>query len=63
MKCAFLFYEIENKIVKSKEGKTEYLLKDLVYLLRVEEHAKAHYIYITNIAHFLSLRALYRCGS
>ena len=53
MKCAFLLMKLmRDKIVKFKEGKTEYLLKDLVYLLRVETDDKAHYIYIKNIAHF-----------
>ena len=40
--CIFV-YEIEDdKIVKSREGNTDYLLNDLFYLLRVEEHDKAH---------------------
>ncbi|MFM7979841.1 MAG: hypothetical protein ACKPKO_11040 [Candidatus Fonsibacter sp.] len=50
--CIFVYEIYEDKIVKSKEGKTKHILKDLVYILRIEEHDKAHYIYITNIAHF-----------
>ena len=44
--CVFVHDIDEDIIVKSKEGNTDHLLNDLVYLLRVEEHDKAHYIYI-----------------
>ncbi|MFM7978754.1 MAG: hypothetical protein ACKPKO_05510, partial [Candidatus Fonsibacter sp.] len=53
--CIFVYEIDDDKIVKSREGNTEYLLKDLVYLLRVEDGDKAHYIYIKNVAHFFNL--------
>ncbi|MFM7982811.1 MAG: hypothetical protein ACKPKO_26155, partial [Candidatus Fonsibacter sp.] len=53
--CIFVYEIDEDKIIKSKEGNTDYLLKDLVYLLRVEDGDKAHYIYIKNVAHFFNL--------
>jgi len=48
MNKVFIFvYEIEDdKIVKSREGNTDYILNEIVYLLRIEENDKAHYIYI-----------------
>ncbi|MFM7979422.1 MAG: hypothetical protein ACKPKO_08920, partial [Candidatus Fonsibacter sp.] len=45
--CIFV-YELdeESKIRLSKAGKIEYLTNDLVYLLRIDNRQKSHYIYI-----------------
>ena len=54
--CIFV-YELdeESKIRLSKAGKIEYLTNDLVYLLRIDNEEKSHYIYIKKISHFFNL--------
>jgi hypothetical protein len=49
--CIFVYYlDDENKIVKERNGNTNYFNKDVVYLLRIEDDSsKSHYIYIKHI--------------
>ena len=53
--CVFVHDIDEDIFVKSKEGNTDHLLNDLVYLLRVEENDRAHYIYMKTIVYLFNL--------
>ena len=41
--------------MKEKSGKCEYITNGIIYLLRIEEGEKNHYIYIKHISHLLNL--------
>ena len=45
----------EYKIRLSKTRNIDYLTYDLIYLLRVDNEDKSHYLYIKNINHFVNL--------
>jgi hypothetical protein len=55
--CIFVYYiDDKNKIVKERNGNTNYFNKDVVYLLRIEDDSsKSHYIYIKHISRLLNL--------
>ncbi|MFM7977723.1 MAG: hypothetical protein ACKPKO_00265, partial [Candidatus Fonsibacter sp.] len=58
-KVCLSVYEIEDdKIVKSREGNIDYILNEIVYLLRIEENDKAHYILVKKILLICSFLAI-----
>ena len=55
--CCIFIYRIndEGGITKERDGNFKYYGKDLIYLLRLEDGNKSHYIYIKNISRLLNL--------
>ena len=45
MKYAFMFTRYNDKAIQAKEGLAEYILNDKVYLLRIEDNEKSHYVH------------------
>jgi hypothetical protein len=55
--CIFIYTydEEKNEVVVEKQGKTEYILNDCIYLLRIEQEEQSHYVYIKKIESLLNL--------
>ena len=52
----FVYYINEkDEVMKEKSGECEYATNGIIYLLRIEEGEKNHYIYIKHISHLLNL--------
>ena len=50
--CIYVYSTDNNSdIICEYVGKTEYIMNDIIYLLRVEEDKQSHYIYIKHICH------------
>lgn len=57
-KVCIYVYEIDedtNDIITCRRGNSEYIMNELIYLLRIEDAEKAHYIYIKDIGRLLNL--------
>ena len=57
IKCVFMIDE-NNNIICGHAGKTQYILNDLIYLLKVEHEEQSHYIYIKHIDRLLNTHRL-----
>ena len=54
--AVFAYYiDDENSIRKEKNGNTDYITNDIIYLLRTENDEKAHFIYIKHVERLLNL--------
>jgi hypothetical protein len=54
--CIFIYYVSEDgKIIKERDGNFTYYGKYLIYLLRIEDGDKSHFVYIKNISRLLNL--------
>jgi hypothetical protein len=54
--CIFVYYVNDEKgITKERDGNFSYYGNDLIYLLRIEDDEKSHFVYITNISRLLNL--------
>ena len=47
----------DNEIIREYIGNSTYIINDNIYLLRIEEGEKSHYIYIKHIARLINLNA------
>ena len=47
-----------NDIICDSAGKTEYILNDLIYLLKVDDKDQSHYIYVKHIDRLLNTHKL-----
>jgi hypothetical protein len=57
--CIYVYtVDDNNDIVCDSPGKAEYILNDLIYLLRVEQDGQSHYIYIKHIERLMNTHAL-----
>ena len=45
--------ESNNKIDESNRGNYNYITNDIIYLLRIDQGDKSHYVYIKNLDHFI----------
>jgi hypothetical protein len=54
--AVFVYYiDEENNIRKEKNGNTDYITNDIIYLLRVENDETSHYIYIKLVERLFNL--------
>jgi hypothetical protein len=45
----------ENQIVREKIGNSDFITNDIIYLLRIENEEKSHYVYIKHLSRFINL--------
>ena len=54
--CIFVYYiNEENEIHKERNGNAKHYNKDLIYLLRIENEERSHFVYIKHISRLLSM--------
>jgi len=54
--CVFVYYiDDENKIRPEYQGNMEFITNDILYLLRIGNDDKSHYVYIKHIERFLNI--------
>ena len=54
--CTFVYYVNDEKgITKERDGNFSYYGTDVIYLLRIEDDKKSHFVYVKNISGLLNL--------
>ena len=51
--CIYVYKIDEDEIVKYVESYNAYVLNDVIYVSRIEEHDRTHYVYINDHSSFL----------
>ena len=53
--AVFAYAIKDNEIFREKMGNPDYVSNDVIYLLRIEDEEKSHYVYIKHLSRFINL--------